>query len=183
MKPVANGAGDGRLAGRRIAFFEKHYTLDAEGMLDDGGDTPTRMMADLIRRYLAAPPVVSATCGNDWCTFRELRGAGPLAVHFAANTHKTIAAAFGGDLPALDRAAAKAGGLLEAEAGFDRRYFFQALPEVSLVLYYNAPDDLFSAQANLLFQRSARNLLDIRDLFALGTYLTARLVVGAGHSA
>ena len=45
-----------------------------------------------------------------------------------------------------------------------------------LVLNYNAPDDLFAAQANLLFPRSAEDLLDIRDLFTLGTYLTGRLV-------
>jgi hypothetical protein len=68
---------------------------------------------------------------------------------------------------------------LESAQGFDRRYRFQALPEVPLILNYNTADDLFPAQANLLFRRSAQTLLDIRDLFTLGTYLTGRLVAHA----
>jgi hypothetical protein len=173
MKPLATGKPS--CTGRRIAFFEMHYTLCADRLLDDRGDAPTRAVADLIRRYLAAPSAGSAPPKEDWCSFRELRGAGPLAVNFANNTHKTIVATFGDDLSALDCAAAGAAGLLEPGHGFDRRYRFQALPEVPLVLNDNAADDLFPAQANLLFPRAAQALLDIRNLFTLGTYLTGRL--------
>ena len=164
---------------RRIAFFEKHYTLIADRLLDACGEPPTEMIHALICRHFVAAP---ATTSHDqkWCSFRELREAGPLAVNFANNTHKTIAMTFGDDLAALDRAAAGLAGCLEPGQGFDRRYRFQALPDVPLILNYNAPDDLFSAQANLLFRRCAQTRLNIRDLFTLGTYLTGRLVVGTG---
>jgi hypothetical protein len=173
-----------RGAGRRIAFFEKRYTLCADRLLDDSGCAPTQNLAELIRRYLAAPTASSTLKNeeNDWCSFRELRGAGPLVVNFANNTHKTIAVTFGSDLPALDCAAAKAAGHLEHTQGFDRSYRFQALPDVSLVLNYNAADDLFPAQAGLLFHRSAQTLLSIRDLFTLGTYLTGQLIANSHPS-
>jgi len=44
------------------------------------------------------------------------------------------------------------------------------------VLTYNAGDDLFPAQAHLLFRRSCQEVLEVHDLFTLGTYLTGRLV-------
>ncbi len=173
MKPVPTEA---RCGGRRIVFFETCYTLWPDRLLDDRGGVPATAVADLIGRYLAKPPVTGASLEDDWCSFRELRGAGPLAVNFAANTHKTIAATFASNLSALDRAAGRAAGVLQSEPGFDRRYCFQALPEMPLVLNYNAADDLFPAQAHLLFRRCAQAGLDIRDHFMLGTYLTGRLV-------
>jgi hypothetical protein len=163
----------------RLAFFDKRFYLHADRLVDECGCTPTQAVADLIRRY---PAVRKATVhrppAEEWCSFRELRGAGPLIVQFANNTHKTIAAAFGGDLSALDSAAAAVGGVPEQDPGFDRCYRFQALPEVPLRLNCNAADDLFPAQAHFLFPRSVRDLLDIRDFFTLGTYLTGRLITG-----
>jgi len=181
MKPPSTAAPDRRSAGLRIAFFDKRYSLQADGFLDDSGCAPTQAVADLIRRYRAALPAAGLPPAAEWCSFRELRGAGPLSVQFANNTHKTIAVTFGGDLPALDFAAAGSGGVVEPGAGFDRRYRFQALSEVPIILNYNAADDLFPAQAHLLFRRAAQNLLDIRDLFTLGTYLTGRLIANSGQ--
>ena len=168
--------------GRRIAFFEKHYSLYADRLVDKDDRVPDQAINDLIRRYLTVPLHMTVLFEDAWCSFRELRGAGPLTVNFANNTHKTITATFGEDLLALDRGAAKLAGLLEPCQGFDRRYRFHASPDVPLILNYNAADDLFPAQASLLFHRSAQNLLDIRELFTLGTYLTGRLIAGTGHS-
>ena len=181
MKTMSTDVPDKRWMGRRIAFFEKHYRFYADRLVDDDGRVPDQAINDLIRRYLAAPLPMTVLSEDAWCSFRELRSAGPLTVNFANNTHKTISATFGKDLLALDRGAGKLAGLLEPGQGFDRRYRFHAFPEVPLILNYNAADDLFPAQASLLFHRSAQNLLDIRELFTLGTYLTGRLIVGAGH--
>ena len=128
------------------------------------------------------PLPIGVSSEDAWCSFRELCGAGPLSVNFANNTHKTIAATFGGDLSALDRGAAKMAGLLEPGQGYDRRYRFHAFPEVPLMLNYNAADNLFPAQASLIFHRSAQSLFDIRELFTLGTYLTGRLIAGGQYS-
>jgi hypothetical protein len=182
MNPAANAPLGRKSEGRLIVFFDKRYSLHADRFLDDNGCAPTQAVADLIRRYRAALPAAGLPPAKQWCSFRELRGAGPLAVQFASNTHKTIAAAFGGDLSALDFAAAGAGGVVEPGSGFDRRYRFQALSEVPIILNYNAADDLFPTQAHLLFHRAAQNLLEIRDLFTLGTYLTGRLIADYGHS-
>ncbi|MCJ8502351.1 DUF3786 domain-containing protein [Desulfatitalea alkaliphila] len=158
-----------------VRFFDRHYRRHGDRWLDQDGCAPTEMVDLLLRRLPAAAPEEEIDRG-DWCSFRELPGAGPLAVNFANNTHKTIAQHFGADLPALDRAVAALDGQPESDPGYDRRYRFQALPDVCLVLLYNSPDDLFTAQANLLFQRSSQHRHPIRDLFILGTYLTGRLV-------
>ncbi len=107
MNASTRGAANGEDSGRRIMFFEKHYTLYAEQLLDDCGRAPAPPIADLIRRYLLAVTAASRPFEADWCSFRELQGAGPLAGNFAANTHKTIAETFGSDLCALDCAAAQ----------------------------------------------------------------------------
>jgi len=181
MKPISTNVSDRRV-GRSIAFFDKRYSLHADQLIDESGGTPAQAVADLIRRYLTTQRLYTLPQADDWCSFRELRGAGPLSVNFANNTHKTIAGAFGGDLSALDRAAAAIAGIIEPGQGFDRRYRFHAFAEVPLILNYNAADDLFAAQANLLYRRCAQDLLDIRELLTLGTYLTGRLISNAGHS-
>jgi hypothetical protein len=182
MKPMPTEVPNQQQMVRRIAFFEKHYNLHSDHFVDDDGRVPAQAIDGLIRRYLTVPLPIELLSEDVWCSFRELHGAGPLSVNFANNTHKTIAATFGVDLSALDRAAAKLDGLLEPGHGFDRRYRFHAFPEVPLILNYNTADELFPAQACLLFYRSAQNLFDIRELFTLGTYLTGRLIAGGGHS-
>ena len=182
MKPMPTEVPNQQQMVRRIAFFEKHYNLHSDHFVDDDGRVPAQAIDGLIRRYLTVPLPIELLSEDVWCSFRELRGAGPLTVNFANNTHKTITATFGGDLSALDRGATRMGGLLEPGQGYDRRYRFHAFHEVPLILNYNAADDLFPAQACLLFHRSAQNLFDIRELFTLGTYLTGRLIAGGGHS-
>ncbi|WP_419660509.1 DUF3786 domain-containing protein [Desulfosarcina variabilis] len=182
MKSIPADVPSRRWMDRRIAFFGKHYSFHADRLVDNLGRGPARAIAELIYHYLTAPQPMSVASDDAWYSFRELRGAGPLTVNFANNTHKTITATFGGDLSALDLSAAKLTGLLESGQGFDRRYRFHAFPEVPLILNYNAADDLFPAQAGLLFHRSTQNLFDIRELFTLGTYLTGRLISSAGHS-
>jgi hypothetical protein len=127
-------------------LFGEHYSLHADRLLDDSGRVLARAIAELIYRYLMVPLHMTVPSEDAWCLFRELRGAGPLTVNFANNTHKTITATFGGDLFALDRGAAKLVGLLEPGRCFDRRYRFHAFPEVPLILNYNAADDLFRQQ-------------------------------------
>jgi len=168
--------------GPAYCLFRQTLQLCGERLLYDCGRSPADSVADLIRHYLTLPLPIMVSSEDAWCSFRELRGAGPLTVNFANNTHKTITATFGGDLSALDLSAAKLAGLLESGQGFDRRYRFHAFPEVPLILNYNAANDLFPAQAGLLFHRSAQNLFGVRELFTLGTYLTGRLIASASHS-
>lgn len=120
MKQMPTDVPDRQRMVRRIAFFDKHYSLNADRLVDDSGRTPAQVVDDLIRRYLNVPLPIGVSSEDAWCSFRELRGAGPLSVNFANNTHKTIAVTFGGDLLALDRGATKMAGLLEPGQGYDR---------------------------------------------------------------
>jgi len=182
MKSIPADVPGRRWMGRRIAFFGKHYIFHADRLVDDRGRVPALAITELIYHYLTAPLPLSVVSEDVWYSFRELRGAGLLTVNFANNNHKTITATFGGDLSALDRSAAKLAGLLKSGQGFDRRYRFHAFPDVPLILNYNAANDLFPAQAGLLFLRSAQNLFGVRELFTLGTYLTGRLIASSSHS-
>ena len=95
MKPMPTDAPDQRWEGRQIAFFDKHYRIYADRLVDDNGRLPVPDIADLIRRYLTIPLPITMPSKDAWCSFRELRGAGPLTVNFANNTHKKITTTFG----------------------------------------------------------------------------------------
>ena len=82
--------------------------------------------------------------------------------------------------PALAAAARELTGRPVEEAhGYDLFLAFDALPNVSVFLQFNARDDEFPAQCTLLFPQSAQTHLNLRSLFTLGTYLTGRLIRSA----
>jgi hypothetical protein len=163
--------GDGIL----IPFFAQRYVITGAKIADEHGTPPTEAVAAVIRRYLAAPPATPPPSG-EWLSFRELKEAGPLAVNFANNTNKLIVTTFSRAPQTLASAGVRAGGVIVDEPGYDVSLSFQALPHIDLSLKFNAADEAFSAQSQLLFRRSAQSYLDIRSLFTLGTYLAGLLI-------
>lgn len=172
----------GRLGGKpfdgaiELPFFGQPHRVSRDSCLDPEGRPATAAVAMVLCRYLLRLPSSPVPAGQR-ITFRELSGAGPLVSRFADNTLKIITTTFGHRIRDLNAAAKKLGGRPEGDgSGFDLFLRFEALPNVPVYLQFNGADDLFPAQAGVLFQRSAETCLDLQSLFVLGTYLTGRLI-------
>lgn len=178
VKDVADRTGavvkDRRL---EIAFFHQRYSIDASGGVTDQQHTAASgAIAYVVYRYALYAPRTTPPPGRR-VSFRELGDAGPLAVHFANNTHKTIAQHFARRPEALRAAAERLGGRpITQNHVYDVFMHLQALPRVALYLQFNAADEEFLAQCSLAFDRSAERYLDSKAIFILGTYLTGGLI-------
>ena len=159
-----------------MPFFGNTYRIDSKSVVDSN-DHPVRgALALLFYQYILRCPQTVPPAGRRM-SYREMQDAGPLAVNFANNTHKTICSAFARRPDALIEASALLAGQPVNEAHhYDLYIKYAALPEVPLYLQFNAADDDFPANCSLLFQESAEIYLDMRSLFTIGTYLTGRLI-------
>ena len=159
-----------------IPFFDQRYRLDKTGVTDWQGKSAAELVAYVLYHYALRAPC-SAPAAGPKVSFRELRDAGPLAVHFATNTHKTIAQSFAERPEALRAAAARLGGQpIPGNHAYDVWMRLNALPRVAIDLQVNARDEEFPAQCSLAFDPSVEAYLDSRSIFILGTYLTGRLI-------
>jgi hypothetical protein len=110
-------------------------------------------------------------------SYRDLPGAGPLAVNFAHNTHKTFTQAYGHRLPALLEACHQLGAQsADADFSADLVMRFEALPRLWIYLVFNAADNVLPAQCALSLNLQVTTILSTRHLFALATYLTGRFI-------
>ena len=162
--------------GLEIPFFDRIYRATANKIMTADGHSPTEAVVLAVGRYILQFPAGDIPLGPR-VTFRELSGAGPLVASFANNTNKLIAGTFAADIKKLEDRCRRMSCRPEFQSnGFDLSASFAAFPKVPLYLQFNAADDLFPAQATLLFHTSAEHYLDMQTLFILGTYLAGRLV-------
>jgi len=162
----------------RIAFFNRTYLVSPNRMEDIHGKRPTDAVGLVLCRYMLQYPSPPVQDGR-LITFRELSGAGPLVSSFTRNTNKLMASTFASDVKTLTTRSQELNGVVQTEeAGYDLSIRFPALPGIPLFLQFNADDDLFPAQCNLLFYQSAERYLDMQGLFVLGTFLAGCLVSG-----
>ena len=164
-----------------IPFFGRQHLISEQGVIDSDGKAPTPAVATVLLNYTlrnsGIPPA-----NPEKISFRDFKGAGPLVVSFANNTHHLIASTFAGRLEALEAACRGLAGEPDVDAASADLFMkFQALPGVPQYLSFNDRDDDFPAQSHLLFQRSAENYLNLQSLFVLGTYLAGRLIKFPGR--
>lgn len=162
----------------RLLFFNRTYLIAPDRMEDIHGRPPTDAVGLVLCRYMLQYPPLPVQDGG-LTTFRELTGAGPLVASFTRNTNKLIASTFASDVKTLATRSLELNGVVQTEeAGYDLSIRFPALPGIPLFLQFNAADDMFPAQCNLLFYQSAERYLDMQSLFVLGTFLAGSLVSG-----
>lgn len=159
-----------------IPFFGRQHFISHQGVIGFDGKAPTPAVATVLLDYTlhntGVPPA-----NPEKISFRDFKGAGPLVVSFANNTHHLIASTFAGRLEALKAACRNLCGTPEVDAvSTDLFMKFQALPGVPQYLSFNDQDDDFPAQSHLLFQRSAESYLNLKSLFVLGTFLAGSLI-------
>ena len=162
--------------GLLVPFYGHTYHVSPRAVEDAHGRPPTDAVGGVLCQYLLRSPAQVLKDGLR-VTFRELTGAGPLVASFAGNTNKLIAGAYATRLNDLKTRAHRMGAQPVADgSNFDLYVKFNALPRVPIFFQFNAADDLFPAQATLLFLQSAQACLDMQSLFIMGTYLAGRLI-------
>jgi uncharacterized protein DUF3786 len=158
-----------------ITFFDKSYTVNGGNVVDAAGRHPTDLVIEVLLSWCS-----SSTCSekdSSLISFRDIPEGGPLAVNFANNTNKTLTQSFSGQLSKLTVACRRLGARpanLDLSAEFSAR--FEALPGIPIYLVFNDKEDALPAQCHLFLEESAASRLPPRALFAIGTYLTGRLI-------
>ena len=159
-----------------IPFFGRQHFISQQGVIDFDGNAPTPAVATVLLNYTLRNTMIPPA-NPEKISFRDFKGAGPLVVSFANNTHHLIASTFAGRLEDLGAACRNFFGMPDVDAvSSDLFMRFQALPGVPQYLSFNDQDDDFPADSHLLFQRSAENYLNLESLFVLGTFLAGSLI-------
>ena len=159
-----------------IPFFGRQHFISQQGVIDFDGNAPTPAVATVLLNYTLRNTMIPPA-NPEKISFRDFKGAGPLVVSFANNTHHLIASTFAGRLEDLGAACRNFFGMPDVDTvSSDLFMRFQALPGVPQYLSFNDQDDDFPADSHLLFQRSAENYLNLKSLFVLGTFLVGSLI-------
>jgi Domain of unknown function (DUF3786) len=109
-----------------------------------------------------------------WISFAELPDGRFYNPAFQSYTGAAIVRAFGGALPALERAASQLKGA--AQPLGDRAYAFKALPRLPILLIYWTGDEDFPPACQLLFDACAPHYMPTDGCAILGNLLTHRLL-------
>lgn len=158
-----------------IPFYGKSHTVSKVGVVDAAGKKATFAVSVLLCCYVLQCLEIEPDPG-EWVTYREFKNAGPLVGYFTTNTNKIIETTFAGRLDALKSACLRMGGTLIVVPEFDVAVMFEMLPRIPMFFRFNDRDDLFPAQASILFRQSAEKYLDMECLAVGGTYLTGLLI-------
>jgi hypothetical protein len=154
-----------------VPLFGKPYRICKKGILDPSGEEPGHSIKVVLCQYLLLHPA-SHREDSTWVSYKDFKNAGPFANAFHNNAEMTLAKNFTGRLGTLKEACLALGGYNHfINSAYDLHLKFDALPTVPILLLCNDADDEFPAQCILLFERRAKNYLDMECLAILGWLL------------
>jgi hypothetical protein len=166
------GEGKGRF---RVPFLGSLYDVQwpdgSTVRAKDQGEADISTRIILLHYLLGAEGV---PLSGEWISFRSLPGGLGYEGAFRGRAGLRLAKTFGADRPAFERAARSLAG--ETLEFGDASFLFRVLPRVWLAAVLHLADEEFPAEANVLFEASARHYLPTEDLAVLGGMLTSRLV-------
>lgn len=160
---------DGKKIG--ISFFNQFYTITPEKITDTQGNTPQHAVSVILCKYLILCP---ETPGNDreLLTYKDFPDAAPYVLGFGNTAEKPISRVFSGKMDALEKRSRELGGkACDLGISCDLSFVFQALPKVPIYMFYNDQDEEFPANCSLLFEKCARDYLDMECLAMIGMVL------------
>ncbi len=160
---------DGKKIG--IPFFHQYYTITPEKITDTQGNTPQHAVSVILCKYLILCP---ETPGNDreLLTYKDFPDAAPYVLGFGNTAEKPISRVFSGKMDALEKRSRELGGkACDMGISCDLSFVFLALPKVPIYMFYNDQDEEFPANCSLLFEKSARDYLDMECLAMIGMVL------------
>jgi len=159
-----------------IPLFHEPYRLSVNGVTGPDGKPANPAISVLVLNYVMNFPE-KIPPDDEWITFREFEGAGPLTSYFTENTNKIIETTFSEKMEDLKNSALKTGGVpVDDELSSDISMHFIALPWIPVFLRFNDKEEQFPAQCSMLFRQSAQQFLDLNTLGIVGTILTGQLI-------
>ncbi len=121
---------------------------------------------------------------NEWIPIENIPGHIPKKPELEQGCQDKIATHFEGHISNLQQAAALLGGTVAEDAAHaDAAFTFWPLPKVPFFLLFwdHVPDEGFSAQVKILFDRSVTNYLDIESLVFLAEKFAEAMIEADPH--
>ncbi len=164
---------------RRIAqipFFKNLYQVSPFGIVDEWGKRPDYGTCVILLKYLLMCPRQIPE-QKDWIAYRDFTDAGQTQNSgLSAYALKMISKRYSGNLNRLMRAVRFLGGKSpETSYPYDLSAVFSALPRMPVLFLFNDADNLFPAQASILYERRAEHLLDVECRVMIDWYLLKHL--------
>ena len=161
--------------GAIIPFYGIPHRVSKQGIVDAQGRRPSHSVSVVLCKYLLLCPENEPT-ESEWVTFKDFMDASPFAGGFLNTAEKPISRTFGDRISDLERLSGELSGRpADIEISCDLVLQFQALPRVPLLMLFNDRDEEFPAQCSLLFERRAKDYLDMECLAMTGMILAAWL--------
>ena len=158
-----------------IPFFGNPYRISGKRIVGPDGRKAGYALSVILCKYLLLCPNHHPVA-DEWITYKDFKDAAPLIHYFSNNVQQAIAAHFSNRLPDLLSAAEKLGGRRPAiDVSYDFSACFDPLPRVPVLLVFNDADEEFPAQCSVLFEKRARNYLDMECLAMVGGALVQYL--------
>jgi len=158
-----------------IPFFGNPHRISGRRIVGPDGRKAGYALSVILCKYLLLCPHYHPVA-DEWITYKDFKDAAPLIQYFSVNVQQAIAAHFTNRLPDLLSAAEKLGRRSPAlDVSYDFAACFDPLPRVPLLLVFNDADEEFPAQCSVLFEKRARNYLDMECLAMVGGALVQYL--------
>lgn len=156
------------------------FAADRQGIrYADGGQAPVNHRIVIAYYLLHGGRGINA---ERYVPYRELPGGADFARSLSQLVEERLARHFAGRLPELEQAARALGGRPAPELGAgDVVHHFEALPKLPLLLIFHDADQDFPARAQLLYDLTAPNFLDLECLAVLALLLVQALEEAAGE--
>ncbi|MCF8033875.1 MAG: DUF3786 domain-containing protein [Desulfarculaceae bacterium] len=157
----------------------REYLVGPQGVrAADGGGTP------FTHRIVLAWYLIHGGSGEpaqSFVPYRELPGGADFARTLSQLVDNRLATGFGHKLAQLSQAALALGGEeLPTTSASDGAWRFGALPKLPLELRFYDADEEFPAEAKILYDITAPNILDLECLAVMGQILVMELERAAG---
>ncbi len=178
--PVLGIGLDGETA--LIPFLGATYSVNKDGVRGPDGKRPLHAVSVVLLKYLIlAPDEIPAD--DTLVAYREFADAAPFVGGFIANCENSIAKRFAGRLDLLADSCARLGGQkVEGYTSHDLSMKIPALPRVPLLMLFSDEDDEFPAACSVLFEKRAKEFLDMECLAITGWLLADFLSRAAGDT-
>ena len=157
--------------GRKLGIHRTEGTVSA---LSDGQPVSVNARMNVYTLLWYARP--GARLRGEWVPFGELKNGGPFAPAFQRGVVELLARTLSGHEALLERAAVKLRGERISANGFQ----LPAFACIPMRLYFWEGDEQISAQANLLFDRSATDFIHVESVVTIASEGLRQLAAAVG---
>jgi len=165
-----------------IPLFNREFRVTPKGISDDNGNQPLHAVSVLLCRYLILCPALAPSAGDEWVSYKDFQDAAPFVSGFVNNSEKSITKNFSGKLSTLEEACRKLGGFHATNGlSYDLAMQIYSLPKIPLYMLFNDADEEFPAECRMLFERRAKEYLDMECLAIVGWLFADYLALLSGQ--